>query len=194
MFPVVYPGPVPPSAPLAAAPLASMPWLTPVPPGPPTAPVSTILHTPAAQPTVVVVREPADAAPRAAEQPRGPLLGAGALFGLGVGALGLGFGLVVWRRSARETPPPLPPAPPAAPGGVVLMGQYDAGPLPEPAERFEIGPTYHGEREKKKRAEAEGQQAMVEFILAQNLALHAELAGPAADPEPVADEDLPFAQ
>jgi hypothetical protein len=57
---------------------------------------------------------------------------------------------------------------------------YNAGPLPETAEAFEIGPSYHEELHQKKQTEEANNQAAVEFLLTQNLALLAAL-NPGAD-------------
>jgi hypothetical protein len=150
------------------------------------------------QPTVVVIREPAGEARPApvADAPRGVTLTNEVLFGLGVGVVGLGVGLAGWRR--RPAPPPPPPAPrviaPPLTGpagdGVMLLGRYNAGPIPTTAERFDMGPSYEAERQEKKKVEEKNQEAVLEFILSQNLALHAELAGPATTP---AEDELPEA-
>jgi hypothetical protein len=120
---------------------------------------------------------------------RGVTLSTDTLLGLGVGVVGLGFGFAAYLRSGRASSPALKPlALPSqpVPDGVMLMGKYNAGPRPAPAEKFELGPTYQDVQEEKKKAEAESQQAVLEFILSQNLAPHAELAGPepeAAEPD-----------
>jgi hypothetical protein len=55
------------------------------------------------------------------------------------------------------------------------MGQYSAGPVPETAEKFDLGPNYQDEQKQKKQVEEASNQAAVEFILNQNLALLAAL-------------------
>ena len=56
-------------------------------------------------------------------------------------------------------------------GGVRLQGKYNAGPVPETAEKFDLGPTYHDDVAAKKQAEVRNNDAVVQFILDQNLAL-----------------------
>ena len=106
------------------------------------------------------------------------------LFGFGVGALGVAVGLAMWARSRRHEavlPPPQPPVvPPPPETGVKLLGMYNAGPLSETAEAFEIGPSYHDELHQKKQTEEANNHAAVEFLLTQNLALLAAL-NPGAD-------------
>ena len=161
----------------------SAPWLTPAPvPAPTAAPAP-------AQPTVVVVREPAPeprpAAPAVPEAARGVTIGNEALCGIAVGAAGLGFGYAGRVRRRVITPVPtaalVPPAPP--PGGVMLLGEYNAGPLPATAEKFDVGPSYQSEQQEKKKTEENQQAAALAFILSQNLALH-------ADPDAPPDDEL----
>jgi hypothetical protein len=205
-----YAMPLPQSGPLAG----STPWLTPTPPlTPPAAlPVTVNVPPPAPptpppapqQPTVVVIREPGEArepAPVVVEQPHGVVLGTEALMGIGVGVLGVGFGLMGWlRRSATANAAatnaatlaaalrhPTPPAH-APEDGLLLMGKYNAGPRRENVERFELGLSYQSEQEEKKKAEAANQQAVLEFILSQNVALHTDLFGPADAALPEAKE------
>ena len=175
--PPPYPAPGPSSVP---TPVPS----TPTPPAPTVAP-----PTATTQPTVVVIREPAPE-PRPSEPPRGFSVGLDSLVAIGLGALGLVFGLVSWVRAGRrELPvaiptPPAPVSPPTPPdNGVKLLGMYNAGPLPETAEKFDLGPTYHEELQQKKQIEVANNQAAVEFILSQNLALLAAIdSAPAVDP------------
>jgi hypothetical protein len=133
------------------APQAS-PWLVPIPAAPPVTP-----QAPAAPaPTVVVIREPA-AEPRpapapAAEPARGVTLGGETVLGIGIGIAGLGFGFAGWRRRAATAKQDHPaPAPPAASDGLLLMGRYNAGPVPATAEKFDIGPSYQTEVQEKKK-------------------------------------------
>ena len=56
---------------------------------------------------------------------------------------------------------------------------YNAGPRPESAEKFDIGLSYHEELQQKKQTEVANNQAAVELILTQNLAL---LAAMTAEP------------
>ncbi len=138
----------------------------------------------AAQPTIVVIRESGGEARPAplAEAPRGITLGGEALLGIGIGAAGLGFGFAGWRRksstaAAKTTLRHPEPTSPMAGDGVMLMGKYNSGPRKETAERFDMGVNYETEKKEKKKTEAQSQQAVLEFILSQNLALHAELGG-----------------
>ena len=151
---------------------------------------------PAAQPTVVVIREPAaDARPGPAAEPaRGAAVGVDVLAALALCGVAGYFGYRAWERRVKPpepvaavAPPPAPvplPAPVAVPvpvePGVVLMGMYDAGPLPATAQKFDLGPTYHDDLRVKKQAVETSDQAAVEFVLNQNLALLAALG--AAEP------------
>jgi hypothetical protein len=134
---------------------------------------------PAPAPAPIVIREPAPAAVPAAEPARGITLTPELLIGLAVGVFGIGFGLAARFRELRprqseETPQPVVPSPsPAVPENVLMVGGYNAGPVPELAEKFELGPSYEEEQQEKKRAEEQSSQAVLEFILAQNLALQA---------------------
>jgi hypothetical protein len=178
------------------------PWAVAVPGSLPTFPPHAVAPASAAvpqhaaplQPTIIVVREPAPpapaqvvAAPVAAapvEAPR-PAFAPETLLGFGVGALGLGVGLMGWLKSSRKKPADAAaatfdlPNPATRPlDGVVLSNGLYAGPRPDLAEKFDLGPSYHDEQEQKKQQEAENQTAVLEFILAQNLALQAAFAGP----------------
>ncbi len=176
------PGLYPHSAPWLAAPPPMMPQF-PVPVPIPAAPAQQ------AQPTVVVIREPAAeprpvlAAPAPAES-RGVTIGNEMLFGIAIGVAGLGFGFAGWRRRAAvagtKAGSPLPFSPLAG-DGMLLMGKYNAGPCPTTAEKFDLGPSYQMQQQEKKKTEEQNQQAVLEFILNQNLALHAELGGPTDD-------------
>lgn len=201
-----YAMPMPSSGPFSG----SAPWLVPTPAAAPpaalpmpatVAPVAPIAAAPAApqQPTVVVIRESGDARPPApvVEQPRGMVVGVEAMFGLGVGLLGVGFGLAGWlRRSAAASSAasvaaamkhPVPPSHGHG-DGLLLMGKYNAGPRREAVERFDLGPSYQTQKEEKKKSEEASQQAVLEFILSQNVALHADLFGPAEAAMPEAVE------
>lgn len=192
----------------------SAPWLTPTPPAPlfpappvepapaPTPPQPAPAPAPPPQ-TVVVIREPAGetrvVAPTS-EQPRGVTLGTETLIGLGIGLVGVGFGFAGWRRRTAATAAgvalrhPNPPAP-VSEDGLLLMGKYNAGPRRETVERFDLGLSYQAEQEQKKKTEAANQQAVVEFILAQNMTLHTDLYGPAEETElamaEAADDPVP---
>jgi hypothetical protein len=62
--------------------------------------------------------------------------------------------------------------------------------MPESAEKFELGPTYHEEQAQKKQVIVANEQAAVEFILTQNLALLAALnPGEPAPADPQIDAD-----
>jgi hypothetical protein len=209
VFPVTYTFPVAPPPPAFYPPYPqAAPWLMSPPPAHQLVPIPAAPAPAAApaqqqqqQPQIVVIRESGEPrpmmmpAPMPAAEARGVTLSTETLLGFGVGVVGLGFGFAAYLRSGRVAAVALkPPAPPSqmAPDGVMLMGKYNAGPRPAPAEKFELGPTYQDVQEEKKKAEAESQQAVLEFILSQNLALHAEIAGPdAAEPEPdLAGPDL----
>jgi hypothetical protein len=185
--------PLPPASPYSG----SAPWLVPAPAAPAAPPAAA--PAPAAQSaqpqTVVVIREQsADARPAVAEQPRGVTLGGDTALGIGIGVLGLGIGLAGWRRKAAATAAataamrhPTPP-PPVTHDGLLLMGKYNAGPRREQIERFDLGPSYQVEQEEKKKVEEANQEAVLEFILSQNIALHTDLFGPPEEPAPEAAE------
>jgi hypothetical protein len=146
------------------------------------------------QPTVVVIREPAESrpAPAAPESARGLTLSPETLTIIGLSIAGM-FGMVALIRTTRR-PTVIPPAPvsivppvPPDPNTVRLMGQYNAGPRPDTAEKFEIGPSYHDELKQKKVVEEQNNTAAVEFILNQNLALLAALNPDAASGEQPAE-------
>jgi hypothetical protein len=154
--------------------------------------------TATAPPQVIVLRErdgdihsspnPPVSSP---EQARGITLSHELLLGLGVGVIGLGIGAWGWRRRKMSSPSRgthLLPYVPLGGDGVLLMGRYNAGPRPTTAEKFDIGPSYAAMREEKKKIEAQNQQALVEFILGQNVALHQELYGTTPDCLPMAEE------
>jgi hypothetical protein len=194
--PAVYPSNAPWLAPGVGVPQIPLPAPIPI-PAPAPAPAT---PAPAAPPTVVVIREPnadarpAPAMPAAAEQPRGVTVSTETLLGIGVGVAGLGFGFAGWRRRAASAAharmnQPAPPAPMGG-DGMLLMGKYNAGPCPTTAEKFDLGPSYADEQREKKKTEEQNQQAVLEFILNQNLALHAELAGPPSEELPEATEEL----
>ncbi len=114
------------------------------------------------------------------EPTRGVTIGLETLMGIGVGLLGVGYGYFNWRRRPEVGTPTVIASTPVAPtpvapeaGSIVLLGQYNAGPPREAAERFEIGPAYEAVVREKKKTEEQKQQAVLEFILSQNLALHA---------------------
>jgi len=154
--------------------------------------------TPPAQPQVIVLKDrdsDTHTSPNSSissrEQVQGITLSHELLLGLSGGIVGLGVGAWAWRRrkavpSSRGTHPL--PYVPLGGEGVLLMGRYNAGPRPTTAEKFEIGPSYAVMREEKKKAETQNQQALVEFILGQNVALHAEVFGSAPDSLPMAEE------
>jgi hypothetical protein len=171
---------------------ASAPWLVPttpvaVPPAPPSETPPAPAPTPS-QPIVVVVREPAAESHPVTVTPAPSSLGTETLLAIGIGAAGLGFGFAGWRRrreADRPAPPAVVTAPPNPADGILLMGQYNAGPRKETAERFEIGPRYQLEQQEKKKAEEANSQAVLEFILSQNIALQTDPDAP--------DEALPQA-
>jgi len=206
MFPITitYPAPIAPPQPAYYP--SVPPWLQPVPaalptiPAMPSAPISTISASmPAAttasqQPTIIVIREPAPPAQVFAAPAPVPATapvaaassGVESYLGFGVGVIGLSIGLTSWFRTSRkknaETQAGLPPAPASPPvDGVILAGGLYAGPRPELAEPFDLGPSYEAEQLEKKRLEEQNQNAVLEFILSQNLALQAAFAGPTGD-------------
>jgi hypothetical protein len=138
--------------------------------------LSPLASAPAAsqQPTVVVIRESGSDSRSAAMEGGGITLGTGSLIGLGIGVLGIGIGFAGWRRRMAMVPAVAPPVMDG--NSVLLMGKYNAGPRRETAERFEIGQSYQTVQAEKKKTEAEKQQAVLEHILSQNIALHAQLA------------------
>lgn len=142
----------------------------------------------AASPTFVVVREPASEAHP--EPARGLFLSSENLIAFGVAAVAFLFGIMARARVVKSKRGEAIIAPEAAidPNAVQLMGQYNAGPLPDTAEKFEIGPTFHEEVQQKKAIEEQNNVAAVEFILNQNLALLA-----AMNPVPVTVDPDGFA-
>jgi hypothetical protein len=139
------------------------------------------LSTASPQPQVVVIREPAESRP-APESAYGMTLNVPTLIAFGVGFLGLVFSIKAWSSSARKTEHAMVPVFQTAKGPVVLdpnsvnlMGRYNAGPKPDTAEKFEIGPTYHEQLQHKKNLEEASNSAAVELILNQNLALLAAM-------------------
>ncbi|MBA4190554.1 MAG: hypothetical protein C0467_21415 [Planctomycetaceae bacterium] len=212
--PAYYP-PVPPW-------LMPAPAMLPAMPSTPITQASASVQQPAGQqPTIIVIREPnpAPIAPPAAapvvyapaplppsvvEPARGVASAPESYIGIVFGIFGLGIGLASWLRSGRQkraTQSPhttaattFPSASPAASplDGVILEGGLYAGPRPDLAEPFDLGPSYEQEQVEKKRLESENQNAVLEFILSQNLALKAAFAGPTAEvapagPMPAAD-------
>jgi hypothetical protein len=186
----------PPSHQPQPAPPANLPWLTPTQTQtPPTQPAA--VSTPQT-PTVVVIRETAPdvhrvevpvAAPTLPE-PRGVVMTPELMIAAGFGVFGLMFGLAAWARggrAARSQYAPVVGPVLAVAGGVRLQGKYDAGPVPESAEKFDLGPTYHDELQEKKHVEVRSNEAVVQFILDQNLAL-LDALGPVA--EEIADDEF----
>lgn len=178
------------ATPAALPPLANAnaPWLAA--PAPVAVPPTAKPTEPAAAPSVVVIREQVSE-PKPAAAPAVVTLSAQTLVACGIAACGTVLGLLGWARGGRKqvaaavapVPQVVPPEAPLDPNAVRLQGKYNAGPLPESAEKFELGPTYHDEVRQKKLTEEQNNAAAVEFILTQNLALLAELnPGSAADP------------
>jgi hypothetical protein len=120
------------------------------------------LTTPA-QPTVVMMPTPA---PVAAHTDWG-LLAFGLLAGLGTAG-----GLVLWSRRTA-----VPPAPPPPPPGARLIGGLYAGDITAPAEKFDLGPSFQDEATLKAVAQAAAEEAVVQDVLKQNLAMMAALDG-----------------
>jgi hypothetical protein len=59
--------------------------------------------------------------------------------------------------------------------GHLIVGGFDVGPLPEPAQKFDLGLSYSDELAQQKIAEIDSDQAMLQHILEQNLLLQAAL-------------------
>ena len=158
----------------------SAPWLSSgqfAPVAPPASQPAT--PTTPAQPTIVVIREPVSEPRPAADPARGVTVGSEVLLGIGLGAAGLGFGYAGWnRRRPVPSVEATPPAAPQKPSGVLLLGEFDAGPLPTTAEKFDMGPSYQTVQQEKKKTEEQNQAAVLEFILSQNLALQDEFPDP----------------
>jgi hypothetical protein len=132
-----------------------------------------------AQPQVVVIREPSESR-QAPETATGMNFNIATIFAFSVGFLGLAFSIkTLTARKKEQAGVPVfhsGSAPvPLDPNSVQLMGKYNAGPKPETAEKFEIGPTFHDQIQQKKQAEEANNTAAVELILNQNLALLAAL-------------------
>jgi hypothetical protein len=158
---------------------------------PPTQPASV---SPPQTPTVVVIREVAPEVQRVEipvasptlPEPRGIVMTPELMIAAGFGVLGLMFTLAAWMRTFRYDRPVLatvaaPPIGPTLADGVRLQGKYNAGPVPETAEKFDLGPTYHDELNETKQIEVRNNEAVVQFILDQNLALMDAL-------DPIAEE------
>jgi hypothetical protein len=131
----------------------------------------------AAPPQIIVVREPNDARP-APELVRGLTISFEMMIAIGIGLAVAAFATWAWIRGMNRPQPipiPIEAEQPIDPNSVRLMGQYNAGPRPEIAEKFEIGPSYQEDVKKKKQMEEANNSAAVEFILNQNLALLAAL-------------------
>ena len=84
---------------------------------------------------------------------------------------------------ATSVPAKIRSSPPEV--GMRLQGTFNAGPLPETAEKFDLGPTYHDDLWEKKQTEVRNNEAVVQFILDQNLALLDAL-----NPAPERDADF----
>ncbi len=172
-------------------PHASEPWLAPQKlPGSltPAGVSASTAATMATPPTIVVVRESASdraAAPEAAvpaSPGQGLFLTTENLVALAVAGFGFLFGIAAMALGRRRTTvapkaaePLFVPAPEIDPNAIRLMGDLNAGPLPDTAERFDVGPTYLDEVKQKKQVEEANNSAAVEFILNQNLAMLAAM-------------------
>ncbi|HEY2911015.1 MAG TPA: hypothetical protein VGI99_12255 [Gemmataceae bacterium] len=150
-------------------------------PSPAIPPITLSSPATAQQPQIVVVHEPA--AKTAPEPARGLTLSFETLAACCVGLFGLAVAAMAWARGSRKSLAPalatafptVQTAAPLDPNGVRLMDKYNAGPLPESAEKFEIGPTFQDAQQQKKQAQAANEAAAVEFLLQQNLELLAAL-------------------
>lgn len=141
-----------------------------------------VIAGPAAQPTVVVVRESAPAALAAPVEIRTEMMPMmpprwtpEMLLALGLSAAGLSSTLLVWSRLGKAQPmvvyagaAPMPAAPLARP---TTLNGYDFGPLPETVERFDVGPSYAEVRADATRAEEQLPAAMALQLLEANLEL-----------------------
>ncbi|HXD87168.1 MAG TPA: hypothetical protein VN641_11785 [Urbifossiella sp.] len=160
-------------------------YAMPAPPSPAIPPI-TVSSPAAQQPQIVVVHEPA--AKTATETARGLTLSFETLAAYCVGLFGLIVAAMFWARGSRKSlvpalatvTPTVHAEAPLDPNAVHLMGKYNAGPLPESAERFEIGPTFQDAQQQKKQVQAANDVAAVEFLLQQNLELLAALNPDAA--------------
>jgi hypothetical protein len=180
----------PPSLPSLSHPNA--PWLA-VPAPVVVPPATRSVAESTAVPNVVVIREQvpepkASAVPTAARSD-GVTMSKEMMVASAIAACLTYLFLIGWRRTGRkQVTRMLPqqvvvPLTPLDPNAVCLQGKYNAGVIPETAEKFELGPAYHDEVRQKKQTEEQNNAAAVEFILNQNLALLAELnPGTAADP------------
>lgn len=131
------------------------------------------------KPTVIVVRENAAALPAEASGIRlssEVLIATVAFFGMAL----IGTVLAVAGRTPKSTwnvfgrrPEPIPV--PVREGHVDVGGR-DAGPLPLTAEKFDLGPTYSEQLAQEQATIQAGENAMLQFILDQNLTMRAELA------------------
>ena len=150
---------------------------------------------PAPQPTIVVVREPAETH---AVEPTGIRISQELVAILAVGFTCFTVLLVILVRMPKQVEAPVvsspvisspvmslpvaPPTPLVVPeqsvqtDDALLDGKYQMGPLPETAERFDIGPSYHEELLQKKHDEESSRTAVVAQILSQNTALFDEIA------------------
>ena len=132
------------------------------------------------KPTVIVVREAAPALPALPAEAPGVklssevLIATVAFFGMAL----IGTILAVAGRSSKSSwsffgrrPEPSPVR-----EGHVAVGGRDAGPLPPTAEKFDLGPTYSEQLVLEQATIQAGENAMLQFILDQNLTMRAELA------------------
>lgn len=157
----------------------------------------------ASQPRETIVIREVGTGTAGTAQPDLPISWGFAIGGLGAGFLGLGL-LATLRQNRQQPQPMSAPAPiiiqqPApmyaqapAPAssdsgasgeaaepageekpGYKLMGKYNVGEI-TPPEQFEIGPTYQEVKQREEEQREENENAAVQFILDQNLALMAE--------------------
>jgi hypothetical protein len=79
--------------------------------------------------------------------------------------------VVVYATAPQQAGPPELPKPTITPNGMTLLGGFDAGQVPDSAERFDIGPSYQDELRMRKEDEDRNRDAMARHVLDANLAL-----------------------
>ncbi len=124
------------------------------------------------KPTVIIVREAAPAV--ALPEPAGVRISTETLL-VALGGILVGLGAMLWRSRTPATAVAKPPATHATIRGL------DIGPLPDTAEKFDLGPTYAEGLAHEKATEKAGETAILQHILEQNLTMRAEIA---SDPVP----------
>ncbi len=132
------------------------------------------------KPTVIIVRDAAPALPAMPVEAPGVkpssevLIATVAFFGIAL----IGTVLAIAGRSSKTSWSFFGrnPEPSSIRDGHVTVGGCDAGPLPLTAEKFDLGPTYSEQIVQEQATIQAGENAMLQFILEQNLTMRAELA------------------